>query len=92
MANRVGPKGQVVIEKELRDQLGVQPGWVALQRLVGDRVEISFVPPAHNRSLLGALAGHTDVRVPPGEDWAQAKETAWDRAARGKMSLEERGE
>lgn len=91
MANRVGPKGQVVIEKELRDRLGVQPGWVALQRLVNDRVEIAFVPPAHNRSLLGALAGHTDVRVPPGEGWARVKERAWDSAAREKMGLEERG-
>lgn len=92
MANPVGPKGQVVIEKEIRERLGLQPGWVALQRLVSDRVEISFVPPVHSRSLLGALAGHTDVSVPSGEDWARAKETAWDRAAREKMGLGERGE
>jgi AbrB family looped-hinge helix DNA binding protein len=54
MANRVGPKGQVVIEKEIRDKLGIGPGSVAIQRLVDDHVEIYFLPPRHNRSLLGA--------------------------------------
>ena len=90
MANRVGPKGQIVIEKELRDRLGVKPGWVALQRLVGDRLEISFVPPPHKRSLLGALAQYTAVRVPAGEEWNDALESAWDAAAQEKMVLRQR--
>ncbi len=31
MANKVGSKGQVVIEKEIRDKLGIQPGAGVLQ-------------------------------------------------------------
>ena len=51
MAHVVGPKGQVVIEKEIRDQLGTKPGWLALQLLVDGHVEIHFVPPEHTSPL-----------------------------------------
>ena len=40
MTYKVGGKGEVVIRKELRDQLGIEPGWIALQRLVNNRIEI----------------------------------------------------
>lgn len=82
MAYRVGPKGQVVISKEIRDQLGVEAGWVALQRLVDDHVEIYFVPPEHNRSLAGVLARYTDVRLPTTEALRQAREQSWQERAR----------
>jgi len=52
----VGAKGQIVIAKEIRERLEVKPGWVALQRLVEDRVEIYFLPPEHRESLKGSLA------------------------------------
>ena len=42
---KVGDQGEIVIEKELRDQLGIRPGWIALQRLVDNRIEIQFTPP-----------------------------------------------
>ena len=79
MAYLVGPKGQVVIAKEIREQLGIQPGWIALQRLVGDRVEIYFLPPEHNRSLKGSLSQHIQTHIPPGEAWDQAREKAWEQ-------------
>lgn len=82
MAHLVGTKGQVVIAKKIRDQLGIQPGWVAVQRLVGDHVEISFIPPEHNRSLKGSLAGYTSVHVAAGEEWDKARAKAWRTAAR----------
>lgn len=40
MTSRVGPKGQVVIPKELRDQLGIQPGDEVDFWLVGDHVAV----------------------------------------------------
>jgi len=84
MAHVVGHKGQVVIAKELRDRLGVEPGWLALQRLVDDHVEVFFLPPGHRRSLKGSLAKHLKVRVAPGREWARARETAWIEAAKEK--------
>lgn len=89
MAHRVGPKGQVVIAKEIRDQLGVQPGWLALQRLVDGHVEIYFIPPEHNRSLQGSLAAYATRSLPPGEAWDRAREMAWDEAAREAMGQRE---
>lgn len=82
MAYLVGTKGQVVIAKEIRERLGVKPGWVALQRLVGDRVEIYFLPPEHHESLKGSLARYLKANIPPGEAWDKAREAAWQAAAR----------
>ncbi len=75
----VGAKGQIVIAKEIRDRLGVGPGWRALQRLVGDHLEVSFVPPEHEESLKGSLAPHIGARVAPGA-WEQARASAWTTA------------
>ncbi|MDP3064035.1 MAG: AbrB/MazE/SpoVT family DNA-binding domain-containing protein [Chloroflexota bacterium] len=85
MANVVGLKGQVVIAKEIRERLGVGPGWLALQRVVDDHVEVYFVPPAHKRSLKGSLAKHIKARVPPGSEWDVAREAAWKKAAKDKV-------
>jgi AbrB family looped-hinge helix DNA binding protein len=80
MANTVGTKGQVVIEKSIRERLGVEPGSLAIQRVVGDHVEIYLAPPAHRRSLKGILAPRVKRHVPP-EEWDVAREEAWAREA-----------
>ena len=90
MAHVVGPKGQVVIAKEIRDQLGVKPGWLALQRLVHDPVEVYFLPPEHRKSLKGSLAKHLGARVAPGEEWDKARDMAWEKA--GKQKVGARGQ
>jgi bifunctional DNA-binding transcriptional regulator/antitoxin component of YhaV-PrlF toxin-antitoxin module len=81
MAYLVGPKGQIVVAKELRERLGVKPGWIALQRLVGDHIEVRFVPPEHDATLKGSLARHIRAHVAP-ERWDAAREGAWQRASR----------
>jgi len=76
MANLVGEKGQVVIEKPLREALGIQPGFATAQTLVDDHIEIRFFPPEHNRSLRGILAKYVKRSLPP-EEWQEAREKAW---------------
>jgi AbrB family looped-hinge helix DNA binding protein len=85
MKYTVGPKGQIVIAKELRDRLGVEPGWMALQRVEGDHLVVYFLPPEHNRSLGGSLAPYIDENVRKSlanKDWSEISEAAWEAAAR----------
>ena len=80
MATLVGSKGQVVIEKAIRDALGVFAGHLAVQQLVGDHVEIRFYPPDHDQSLRGVLEAATEYRVDR-DDWGEARDEAWSAAA-----------
>jgi len=79
MGNLVGEKGQVVIEKPLREALGVQPGFVTVQTLVDDHVEIRVYPPEHTRSLRGALKKYA-TRVLSTDELREAREKAWEEA------------
>ena len=90
MAHIVGQKGQVVIAKEIRDSLGITPGWVALQRVVDDHVEIRFLPPDHRESLKGALAPYVTRHIRSSEEFAEAKEQAWQRAAQRRTRRDSR--
>lgn len=83
MGHRVGAKGQVVIEKEIRDQLGIGPGWETIQRVVGGRVELSFLPPASTESRRGSLARYSSVKLSD-EELREARERAMEEAAREK--------
>jgi AbrB family looped-hinge helix DNA binding protein len=51
----VGPKGQVVIPKEIRDYLGIAPGDEVDVALDGDAVR--FVPSRRRTNLRGRFAG-----------------------------------
>lgn len=84
MDYKVGPKGQVVIDKEIRDQLGVQPGWTAVQQLIDDHVELYFLPPEHRRSLAGVLHPYLQATFSTSEALASARQDAWlsDETAR----------
>ena len=80
MSAVVGIKGQVVIDKAIRDRLGISPGWRAYQTLDEGYVKIYFRPPPHSRSLLGILREHI---TPDGADrltrmsWAEIEEEGW---------------
>jgi bifunctional DNA-binding transcriptional regulator/antitoxin component of YhaV-PrlF toxin-antitoxin module len=81
MSTTVGTKGQVTIEHEIREALGVKPGWRAIQRLSGNQVVITFRPPKHNRSLRGILHDPNGPRIETEDEFRQAVERAWDEAS-----------
>ena len=61
MTHRVGSKGQVVIPKELRDELGIEPGDEVSFWRHGDHVAVR--PATHRRPLRGRFAGSMLVDV-----------------------------
>ncbi len=72
---KVGTRYQVVIEREARRRLGIRPGWVAVQAVVGDHLELRFLPPEHDRSLAGNLREYAGAAVGDAED---AEQAAWE--------------
>ena len=55
MTHRVGPKGQVVIPKQLRDDLGIEPGDEVSFWRHDDHVAVR--PAGHRRPLRGRFEG-----------------------------------
>ncbi len=69
----LGADGRVLIPRAIRERIGIEPGWIARQRVVGAHVEIVFVPPDP-----GPL--RSEAAVSP-QEWHEAKERAWAEAA-----------
>ena len=63
----VSPKFQVVIPKEVREELGLSPGQKIQVVVYGDRIELIPVKPI--KQMRGFLRG-IDTRVPREEDRA----------------------
>jgi AbrB family looped-hinge helix DNA binding protein len=69
MASRVGERGQITIERAIREELGIYAGDEAVQRVEGGRLIVEIVPGRHRRSLAGALRDRV-TRLPADESWA----------------------
>lgn len=76
MPTTVGERGQITIEKHVREELGVYAGDLAIQRVEDGRLIVEFVPAPHSRSLSGSLSDKVRSR-PKDETWS----TLRDRAA-----------
>jgi hypothetical protein len=61
MSSRVGTKGNIVIDKTIRDALGIQPGWEAVQLLRDGHVEVHFLAPVAPGASAGILAPAGDA-------------------------------
>jgi bifunctional DNA-binding transcriptional regulator/antitoxin component of YhaV-PrlF toxin-antitoxin module len=86
MPSRVGERGQITVEKAIREQLAVYAGDEAVQWVEDGRLVVAFVPGPHRRSLAGSLAGKV-TRRPADDDWTVIRDAARaapdpDRAAR----------
>ena len=76
MSSRVGERGQITIEKSIREELAIYAGDEAVQRVEDGRIIIEVVPGRHRRSLAGSL--RTKVgRRPADESWDALREAAW---------------
>lgn len=76
MASRVGERGQITLEKGIREELGIYAGDEAIQRIEDGRIVIEVIPGRHNRSLAGAAAPHIR-RHPLDETWETLRDAAW---------------
>ena len=88
----VGKSGEVVIDRETRDSLGISPGWVARQRIVDDHVEIRFSPPEHAGSLKGELSPWVRRPIPTSAEFAGARDQAWRDATQDRWSSRKGGD
>lgn len=75
MPSRVGERGQVTIEKRIREELGVYAGDHAVQRVEDGRLIVEFIPAPHHRSLAGVLRDKVTAR-PADESWPAVRDAA----------------
>lgn len=74
MANVVGERFQITIDKQVREELGVQPGDLAYERVESGRLVVDFIPKPHRQSLLGIFKRPGQQPI---TDWQAVKERAW---------------
>jgi bifunctional DNA-binding transcriptional regulator/antitoxin component of YhaV-PrlF toxin-antitoxin module len=75
MASRVGERGQITLEKRIREELGVCAGDQAIQRVENGRIVVEIMPGRHRRSAAGILREKVKT-WPPSEDWETLREAA----------------
>jgi len=75
MGSRVGERGQITIEKAIRDELAIHAGDETVQHVEDGRIVIEVVPGRHRRSLAGSLQAKT-TRQPEDETWSSLREAA----------------
>jgi bifunctional DNA-binding transcriptional regulator/antitoxin component of YhaV-PrlF toxin-antitoxin module len=88
LGTSVGERGQITIEREIREQLGIKPKDLAVQRVQDGRLVVEFVrpPEPHMRSLAGILGpSPAQPREPLDIDDAVARGVAeeWRRTLEG---------
>ncbi len=74
MANVVGERFQITIDRSVRKQLGIKPGDLAVERVEDGRLVVDFVPALHRESLFGLFAR---PGVKPVTDWEGLRERTW---------------
>lgn len=74
MANVVGERYQITIDKTVRQRLGIKPGDRAVEHVIEGRLVIDFIPAPHRESLRGIFKR-------PGQpvitDWQDLRDRAW---------------
>jgi AbrB family looped-hinge helix DNA binding protein len=76
MTSKVGERGQITIEKAIREELSIYAGDETAQRIEDGRIVIEVIPGRHRRSLAGSLHGKIR-RSPADESWDALRDAAW---------------
>jgi AbrB family looped-hinge helix DNA binding protein len=76
MTSRVGRRGQITIDKVIREELDIRAGAVTVQRVEEGRIVIAVIPGRHRRSVAGSLRDKVG-RTPPDESWPILRQAAW---------------
>ncbi|HEV8697453.1 MAG TPA: AbrB/MazE/SpoVT family DNA-binding domain-containing protein [Candidatus Limnocylindrales bacterium] len=76
MSSRVGERGQITLEKAIREELAIYAGDEAIQRVEDGRIVIDIVPGRHRRSMAGTLRDKVG-RTPDDESWQTLRDAAW---------------
>jgi hypothetical protein len=86
VSSQVSERGQITIDRAIRDQLGIRPGMTAYQRVVAGRLEVIFLPAPHRDSLYGAL--HQEGEPPKVVSAEQLAEAVIEAIAEERHQLE----
>jgi AbrB family looped-hinge helix DNA binding protein len=77
MGSKVGDRGQITIEKAIREELSIYAGDETVQRVEDGRIVIDVIPGRHRRSLAGVLRDKRG-RIPADESWNVLRDAAWE--------------
>lgn len=77
MANVVGERFQITIDKAAREELRIRPGDLAIERVQDGRLVVTFAPGPHSRSQLGILRRLAQASTEPITDWDAYRERVW---------------
>ena len=75
MGSKVGERGQITIEKAIREELSIYAGDETVQRIENGRIVIEVVPGRHRRSLAGQLRNKVGHK-PDDESWDRLRAAA----------------
>lgn len=77
MTSRGGERGQITIQKAIRDELAICAGDETVRRVEGGRIVIEVIPGRHRRSLAASLRDKVGRR-PADESWEALRRAAWE--------------
>jgi bifunctional DNA-binding transcriptional regulator/antitoxin component of YhaV-PrlF toxin-antitoxin module len=82
MASQVSTRGQITIDRDVREALSIKPGMIAVQSVVDDHLEVYFVPAPHRESLFGVLPLQEPISA---DYWEEIRARAADAIAAGAL-------
>jgi AbrB family looped-hinge helix DNA binding protein len=74
--SKVGERGQITIDKAIREELGIRAGDEAIQRLEDGRIVVEVVPGRHRRSHFEIFGPDADRVAKEAVD--TIRDTAWE--------------